>query len=76
MGGDAALTVSGDVAIGDAVLAAYTDGTDAYIAKVVFGALVSDDDTIRQNSLTATNLVKLTGIDDVTDILDGDVVLI
>ena len=76
MGGDAALTVSGAVAIGDAVLAAYTDGTDAYIAKVVFGALVSDDDTIRQNSLTATNLVKLTGIDDVTDILDGDVVLI
>jgi len=76
MGGDAALTASGAIAVGDILLAAYTDGTDAYIAQVVFGSIVADNDTIRQNSLTATNLVKLTGIDDVTDIADGDVVFI
>ena len=72
VGGSAALTVDGAVAVSDAIIAAYTDGTDTYIAKVVFGSIVADANTIAQGSLSATNLVKLQGITDLTTISDAD----
>jgi hypothetical protein len=65
--GNLELTVNSDWAAGDTFLAAFDDGVDTYIAKVVVGGNgAADDETFAAGELTATLLVKLSGISDVT----------
>ena len=54
-------------------LAAYDDGSHTYIARVVVGGDgAADDGKFATGELTATNLVKLSGITDVTTLAAGN----
>jgi len=76
VGGTLALTANSDFAIGDAFLVAYDDGTDSYIAVVATSAAVADDATFAADTLTATNIVKLSGVADSLTVTDTNLVLI
>ena len=68
-GGSLELTVNNAWSAGYTFLAAFDDGTDTYIAKVVVGGGgVADDGTFATGDLTATVLVRLVGIADVTSL--------
>jgi len=68
-GGGLALTVNQAWAVGDFFYAAYDDGTDTYIAKVVVGGDgAADDETFAAGELSATNIVKLAGVSDVASL--------
>lgn len=58
------LTASGAWDIGDSFLAAFDDGTDTFVARVVVNEAVADEETF--NDVTATVIAQLVGIDDVT----------
>jgi Ca2+-binding RTX toxin-like protein len=66
-GGFLALTTNQAWAIGSTFLVAYDDGVNTYIAKVVVGGDGAlDNETFAPGELTATVLVQLNGIADVT----------
>ena len=65
-GGDLQLTSGGAITVGEKFLVAYDDGTDSYIAEVSVGVATPDDTAFGIGSLVAQNLVKLTGVADVT----------
>ena len=74
VGGGLALTAgAGTKALvaGDSFLVAYDNGTDAYIA-VVTTAAGAVDTTLAAGDLTATNLIKLTGVSDVSTLVIGN----
>jgi S-layer protein len=75
-GGSAQITVDGQMDVGDSFFAAYDDGTDSYIAEVTVGFVALDDGQFGIGTLTATNVLKLAGIADVTDIAAADFVFI
>jgi hypothetical protein len=72
-GGDLQLTSGGAITVGEKFLVAYDDGTDTYIAEVSVGVATPDNTAFGIGSLVAQNLVKLTGVDDVTDLAAGDI---
>ena len=72
-GGDLQLTTGGAITVGEKFLVAYDDGTDSYIAEVSVGVATPDNTAFGIGSLVAQNLVKLTGIADVTDLAAGDI---
>jgi hypothetical protein len=66
-GGLLALTTNQAWAVGDTFLAAYDNGVNTYIAKVVVGGNGAlNDETFATGELTVTVLVQLNGIADVT----------
>jgi hypothetical protein len=72
-GGDVQLTASGALSVGDRILVAYDDTVSTYIAMVTFNNAVVDTGWAGSGTLTAVNLVKLTGIADVTGIAAEDI---
>ncbi len=66
VGGARALTANGAFAANDMFLAAYSDGTNSYIAIVKTTAGAANDATFAAADLTVTNIVTLSGITDVT----------
>ncbi len=72
-GGSLQLTASGAIAVGDRILVAYDDTVSTYIAMVTFNNAVIDTGWAGSGTLTAVNLIKLTGIADATGLADADI---
>jgi hypothetical protein len=70
VGGDFALTATNAFGAKDTLLVFYDDGADSYLASVATTAGTAN--TFAAADLTAVNLVKFTGIADVTDIVAGN----
>ena len=72
-GGDLQLTVGGATAVGDRFLVAYDDTVSTYIAMVTNNTAVADDGWFGAGTLTAVNLVKLTGVADASAVVANEV---
>ena len=71
-GGSLQLTADGALSVGDGWFAVYDDTVSTYIALVT----TNNDVLMTDGSvpvLTATNLIKLTGVADATDVVAGEI---
>ena len=72
-GGSLQLTAAGALSVGDAFIAVYDDTVSTYIDLVVLNTAVPDNGWFGSGSLTATNLIKLTGVADATDFVAAEI---
>ena len=72
-GGGLQLTAGGAIGVGDRWLVVYDDTVSSYIAMVTNNVAVPDNGWFGAGSLTATNLVKLTGIADATTVVAAEI---
>ena len=72
-GGGLQLTADGAIGVGDRWLVVYDDTVSTYIAMVTNNVAVADDGWFGAGSLSAVNLVKLTGIADATGVIAGEI---
>jgi len=72
-GGSAQMTASAALSVGDRFLAVYDDTVSTYIAMVTLNNAVADGGWAGSGTLTAVNLVKLTGIADSSTVVGADI---
>ncbi|MCS5574379.1 MAG: hypothetical protein NZ789_15730, partial [Pseudomonadales bacterium] len=72
-GGSLQLTADGAYAVGDRFLVVYDDTVSTYIAQVTNKVAVPDNGWFGAGSLTAINVVKLTGVADATTVIAADI---
>ena len=72
-GGSLQLTADGALSVGDSWFAVYDDTVSTYIALVTTNNDVPDNGWFGSGTLTATNLIKLTGVADATDVVVGEI---
>ena len=72
-GGSRSLITNNGWEAGDAILVAYSIGTDVYIASAATTAGAFDNVAFASGDLTVTNLIQLSGITDVTDIIAANI---
>ena len=76
-GGILQLTAARALIVGDRFLVAYDDNVSTYVAMVTTNTAIPDDNWFGAGTLTAVNLVKLTGVTEASvGIAVGDVDLI
>ena len=64
IGGLAAMTMDGAIAVADMMLVTYDNGVDSFLAMVEFTATVADGAQAADGTLTATNYFTFTGVAD------------
>ena len=72
-GGSLQLTADGALSVGDSWFAVYDDTVSTYIALVTTNNDVPNNGWFGSGTLTATNLIKLTGVADATDVVVGEI---
>jgi hypothetical protein len=72
-GGGLQLTADGAIGVGDRWLVVYDDTVSSYIAMVTNNVAVADNGWFGAGSLTAVNLVKLTGVADATTVVAAEI---
>ena len=72
-GGARSLITNNSWEAGDAIPVAYSIGADVYIASVATTAGAPDNAAFASGDLTVTNLIQLSGITDVTDIIAANI---
>jgi hypothetical protein len=75
-GGSAQLTAGGATGVGATWLAVYDDTVDTYIAMVTNNVAVAADGWFGAGSLTATNLVKLSGQATAESVVESDILYV
>ena len=72
-GGSLQLTADGAIGVGDRWLVVYDDTVSTYIAMVTNNVAVADNGWFGSGSLSAVNLVKLTGVADATSVVAAEI---